>query len=111
MRIKLPTGVYYVGDPSFVLGTRTLALLAPPPEIIDIEGYQVWVCRPVAKTLEDQNGMEYEIKSGLLVVLPVDLIEDPAGEDRGTVLSVLEELEIVHDGGTIMIGSICIVDQ
>lgn len=116
MSLRLPPGKYFVGDPCYVFqdGTWDRVLSAASDfsdgQIQEFEGVQLWAHSTSNGDgeYEDQNGVKYGVDSGLLGAVPIELLDDPAGEEDGLVIDCPNGLLVEYDNGTFWIGPICI---
>lgn len=114
---KLPKGKYFIGDPSVVFSSEKWAKISEAcehfqdDEIKTFEGLEFWVFTTGSDGIFcDQNGNEYEVDSGLLGAIPVELIEIPEGEEHGTMLEVTSDrgFNVEYLKGAFYFGNICI---
>jgi hypothetical protein len=117
MTQRLPAGKYYIGDPCYVFNDETWDTLIEKHwdsmrhgEIFELNGQQLWMhsTKFGDGVYDDQNGTEYGVDAGLLGIVPIALIEDPAGEENGTVLEFQRSVVVSYDNGTFYIGNITI---
>jgi hypothetical protein len=117
MTQRLPAGKYYIGDPCYVFNDKTWDHLnevhwdsMSTGEIFEHGGGQVWMhtTKFGDGVYDDQNGTEYGVDSGLIGIVPIALIEDPAGEENGTILEFARGVTVSYDNGTFYIGNITI---
>lgn len=119
----LPPGKYYIGDPCYVFGDDTWQRLLDAAEegradsalhvgdVVEFEGHKVWSHSTMNGDgeYEDQNGVKYCVDSGTIGVVPIELIDDPAGEeDGGLVIDCPNGLNVEYDNGTFWLGPVCI---
>jgi len=117
MTQRLPAGKYYIGDPCYVFSDETWDILCDKHldsmstgEIFEHNGQQLWSHGTAYGdgVYSDQNGTEYGVDAGLLGIVPIALIEDPAGEELGTMLEFPRSVVVSYDNGTFYIGNITI---
>jgi hypothetical protein len=115
--LKLPPGKYYIGDPCYVFQDATWDRLLETAledlqhgEITEFDGRQLWGHATMHGdgVFEDQNGVEYGVDTGTLGAVPIELIDDPAGEENGTIVDAPNGLSVEHDNGTFWFGNIVI---
>lgn len=117
MSYRLPPGKYYIGDPCYVMQDGTWDELLNEHhdhlshgEIVEFKGAQLWAHGTAHGdgAYADQNDAEYTVDSGMLGVVPLALIDDPAGEEGGVVMDFPKGLTVEYCNGTFFIGPICI---
>lgn len=114
--LKLPPGNYFIGDPEAVFQEETYESLLEAThnfETGDIEtlnGTQIWghATSFGAGTFEDQNGVEYETESGIIAAIPIELIDLPAGEEKGLIIECPKGMVVEFNNGTFWLGPVCI---
>lgn len=113
--MRLPPGKYYVGDPCYVFSESWQRLLDSVDyfvkgEIVEFDGYKLYAANvPSGNGLyQDQNDNEFASDSALIGAIPIELIENPAGEDDGTIIDAPNGLSVYEEGGTFYIGGIII---
>lgn len=78
----LPPGTYFVGDPIFALSDAHLAEMTQQlgrggSSLFEIEGHQGWVAvTPLEEMTAVSSSDMYEIQSGRLAVIPMELVKD-----------------------------------
>ncbi len=117
MTQRLPAGKYFIGDPCYVFNDDTWDTLCEKHldamstgEIFEFNGHQVWSHSTAYGdgVYGDQNGAEYGVDAGLLGIVPIALIEDPAGEELGTMIEFQRSVVVSYENGTFYIGHITI---
>lgn len=117
MSLRLPPGKYFIGDPCYVFQDATWDRLLDQSlddmqhgEIFEFEGRQLWSHgTPHGDGVyDDQNGIEYGVDAGMLGAVPIELIDDPAGEELGTIIDCPKGLTVEYDNGTFWFGTIVI---
>lgn len=115
---KLPPGKYFIGDPFFVLNKHDLEILLlhntgiEPSELFIMNDELIWsvhVDCDDGSVLLDQNENEYQIETSAVAAIPINLVDNPEGEEHGTVLDAPDGLEVVYSGETIAFNSIVII--
>ena len=115
--MHLPPGKYYVGDPCYVFQDETWGRLiaeAQEPmlhgDIVEFDNRQLWAHSTMYGDgiYEDQNGVEYGVDSGIIGIIPIELIDDPAGEENGLIIDFPKGVTVDHDNGTFWIGAVVI---
>lgn len=111
----LPPGKYFIGDPCYVFDNPSWDLLQEldgflDGEIVTLQDRQLWAHSTAHGdgTYPDQNGSEYSVDSGMLGAVPIELIEDPSGEEHGTMVDAPNGLIVEYDNGTFWFGAIVI---
>lgn len=109
----LPAGKYYIGDPCYVLSEKNLHVAIDnmgTGGISEIDGHQMWAhfTQYGDGTFTDQNGVEYAVDGAALAAVPIDLIENPEGEEHGTVMEFANSFSVNYDDGVFWFGDICI---
>lgn len=111
----LPPGKYFIGDPSFVLDNTLVDVLAmtnffAEPTSVMVNGLTLWGghTQHGNRTYTDQNGVEYHVITGILAAVPLALIEDPEGEDHGTIIDAPSGLTIEFNDGVFLFDTISI---
>ncbi len=113
----LPPGKYFVGDPSFVLDESWNTALQLSSDFtsdmpIALNGKIMWAA-PVdsdetADAFDDQHGTEYPVKEFFLGAVPIDLVENPEGEEHGTVVDAVNGMTVSHQDGVFRFNNIVI---
>jgi hypothetical protein len=114
------TTSYFVGDPCCVVAGELLSdkltaikqnLRPYQDAVVQLDEHFIWVVRlPDHDTaFQDQNGVGYSTDSGLFAVLPMELIDEPAGEEFGTMLTGHDPLNVSYLDGNLLVGDISIV--
>lgn len=126
MEHTLPPGKYFIGNPAFVLDDRTeceimsLAHGYMRDEVVIYRDLSLWayLIKSDLEIFTDQNGVEYESRpkgstfgSKILGAIPIDLVENPAGEEHGTILDAPDGLKVSFYGGVFTFGDISISTQ
>lgn len=114
--LKLPAGKYYIGDPCYVFADKTWDRILESDtelrtgEIVEFEGHQLWAHATFHGdgTYKDQNENEFGVDGSMLGAVPIDAIDEPAGEEFGTVIDAPNGLEVEYSNGTFWIGPITI---
>lgn len=116
--LKLPAGKYYIGDPCYVFADATWDRLLieheddlNTGEIVTFENHQLWAHRTAHGdgTYKDQNENEFGVDGGQLGAVPIELIDDPSGEEYGTIIDAPHGLQVEFSNGTFWIGPIVII--
>lgn len=114
MNLTLPAGTYFIGDPRLVLDRSWPSVLAQAdgfrvPTVVEHAGQPLFGAVPASSrhVFTDQNGMEYLVNYALGAV-PLDLVEDPHGEELGTVVEAPTGLHVAYVAGVFTFGSITI---
>jgi len=111
----MPPGKYFIGDPGLVLDSLWDEVLEAT-QVFDqhrtsLAGFELWGARTAQSfkhVFTDQNDAEYYVYDGVLGCVPIELIEDPHGEDFGTVVDAPLGLEISVFKGVFRFGDIVI---
>jgi hypothetical protein len=112
--LKLPPGKYYIGDPCYVFNDDTWQRLldGAPFEgaIVEFDGRQLWGQSTAHGdgVYLDQDGNEFGVDSGVLAAIPIELVDNPAGEEEGVIIDAPNGLVVEHDAGTFWLGEHCI---
>lgn len=111
----LPTGTYFIGDPSFVMHEFWKVLIQntnnfKKPEVFEFNNSFVWGAQTKlgARTYECLNNIEYQTKSGILAAIPIELIDNPEGVEHGAVTFVENGMYVSEEYGVFHFGAICI---
>lgn len=109
----LPAGKYYIGDPCYVLESKSLDVVIDKMVIgttFELNGHMMWghFTQYGDGTFADQNGTEYPVDGAALAAVPIDLIENPEGEEHGTVLEFENSFSVNYSDGVFWFGGICI---
>lgn len=112
----LPPGKYFIGDPGHVFDDQSWEELVRKSQFfkldepITIRGHQVWggTVAAAKQIFTDQNGIEYRVDDNVLAAVPIELIEDPSGEDRGTVVEAPSGLHVKLEDGVFRFDDIVI---
>lgn len=113
----LPPGKYYIGDPCYVIDDKEWDDVLDATAYFEnagvstFQGHQLWGHSTAYGdgTYLDQNGNEYGVDSGCIGAVPIGLIENPGGEDHGTmVIDAPEGLRVSYENGKFWFNSICI---
>jgi hypothetical protein len=93
---RLPKGAYYVGDPAFVLRDHWNDFIAAfyavsdDAAVFEFKGRKCFVSgtnKGGAGTYSDRDGREYIVRSGLIGVIPIDVIPASfARQDQDVIL-------------------------
>lgn len=112
----LPPGKYYVGDPQRVFSVEswngilraTNYFRRDQPTMI--RGRQLWGMHTATdrRLFTDQNGVEYLTVVGILGAVPIELIENPEGEEHGTVIDAPNGMVVSYDEGVFRFDDIII---
>jgi hypothetical protein len=110
---QLPAGRYYIGDPCYVLQASwdRIKTAFDENEPVEFDGYTVWGANTAFGDgcYKCSRGSEYMVDSGILAAIPVQLIDNPNGEEHGTIIDEPNGLMVEYDlNGTFTFGSICI---
>jgi hypothetical protein len=109
----LPPGKYYIGDPCYIFDAETWTRICDTfinGEIVEIDGVKCWSHGTMHGDgeFQDQNGNTFGIDSGMFAAVPIELINNPAGEDDGAIIDAPSGLTVEYDQGTFWFGSVCI---
>jgi hypothetical protein len=115
MRI-LPPGTYFIGDPCYVFSRDAWRRLInqtncfEDDDIVNFDGQDMYAfgTSDGDGVYQDQNGVEYGVDSGNLGVVPIELIDNPEGEEHGTTITADEGMRVQHRDGTFWFNNICI---
>jgi hypothetical protein len=110
---------YFVGDPTNVMTGEAVthllraakaSLVEYQDGVIPVGGLNLWLVRlPEHDTaFEDQNGVGYSTDSGLFAVVPMEMIDEPSGEEFGTMLQS-RVINISYMNGNLLVNDISIV--
>lgn len=114
--LKLPPGKYYVGDPQRVFSNDSWNTVLRATDFFrkdvstQIRGRQIWGLNTATdrRLFTDQNGVEYLTIVGILGAVPIELIENPEGEDHGTMIDAPSGLTVGYNEGVFRFGDIII---
>lgn len=107
----LPPGKYFIGDPGYVLedswGEVVDAIEQAEGKVFSVRGVKMWAHYTAHGDGEftDQHGNTFAVDSGTLGAVPIELIEDPAGEEYGVVIDAEHGLTVDYDNGTFWLGA------
>jgi hypothetical protein len=111
----LPTGTYFIGDPSFVMHEFWKMLIKnvnnfESTEVLEFNNSFIWGAhtRLGAGVYECLNNIEYQTKSGILAAIPIELIDNPEGTEHGAVTFAEHGMFVSEDQGVFHFGAICI---
>lgn len=115
MEHTLPPGKYFIGDPSFVMDDSSLKELTAATntfardEVISFRDLAVWVhvVNSSQTVFTDQNEVEYQLKAAFGAI-PIELVENPAGEEIGTILDAADGLKVSFYNGVFSFNDIVI---
>lgn len=70
-------------------------------EPVMLMGNTLWGLRALSdrKVFTDQNGIEYATDDGVLGAVAIELIENPEGEEHGTIVDAPRGLEVQYLNG------------
>lgn len=114
MNTQLPAGKYFIGDPGMVLDASWDEVLQCTDFFTQrptsFKGSVIWGGATIRGNgiFIDQNGAEYQVEDGLLAAIPIELIENPGGEEHGTVVDSAEGLTVSVKDGFFWFGTIAI---
>lgn len=109
---ELPPGKYFIGDPGLVLDDLYHVIIEDTANFTDSTPVEIngqFICGfHIDEFIEDegslmiftdQNDNEYPVGYGAIAAVSIDLVEDPEGEDHGTVIDAPDGLKIsIQDG-------------
>lgn len=113
---KLPAGKYFIGDPCYVFTDADWDALLEALDSFESDdiqhhnGFELWAFGTAFGdgVYTDQNGIEYPVDSGLLGIVPLEMITNPEGQEHGTVIEFQKPVAVDHENGTFWFGQICI---
>lgn len=90
----LPPGKYFIGDPSFVLDESWQDVLDRSREFstdmpVSLNDRLIWAAvidNDAQGYFTDQNDVEYPVQEFYFGAIPIELVENPEGEEHGTVI-------------------------
>jgi hypothetical protein len=112
MKTTLKPGLYFIGDPCYVINESWTEFIDKVKEntITEFRGYEVFYGGTAwgDGTYLDNNGNEYPVDSGCLGIIPVDLIELDSSQELGQIVNFDDEFDVDNDGGIFTFGHIFI---
>jgi hypothetical protein len=113
---RLPPGKYYVGDPQRVFSSESWNTILRATDYFRrdlptlIRGRTIWGLNTATdrRVFTDQNGVEYQTIVGVLGAVPIELIENPEGEEHGTVIDAPAGMLVGYDEGVFRFDDIII---
>jgi hypothetical protein len=117
MEHTLPPGKYFIGDPSFVVDKKAwgdivsnAATFTNSPASVINSDQVLWVHQVHSDqtSFTDQNGVEYLVSAKILGAIPIEMVDNPAGEEHGTILDAPDGLKVSFHNGVFTFGDIVI---
>ena len=113
----LPPGKYFVGDPGFVFDDESWEAVLRLTDFFKrdepsvFNGFPLWgmTFSVHDKTsFFDQNDIEYPVNDSVLAAISIDLIENPEGEEHGTIVDAPNGLSVSFSDGVFKFNEIVI---
>jgi hypothetical protein len=100
--LTLPPGKYFIGDPSFVLDNDWKRILQISSDArsgvrVELDDSMMWAA-PIENTkrkiFTDQNDVEYQSIGFYFGAVPIEMVENPEGEEHGAIVEAPNGIQV-----------------